>query len=430
MPNDDAANKGLENELEHLQDVQEYLKANGEASARSRSLIVSLIVASVLTGVGVLNSLQGSWMNARLALMRRSDSAYLIKYVGERPTQIDYVQRWHARLLQDQGKYDTYLRMLQTADTRKGLDASTDSRVVPPSIALWYATAPDPIWYARQAEDEYLRDIKLYDARYQAFLNSASRALVDTRFFVHVPFFGTTFDVNDLGLLAGVGLSSILLLLWFASGTEIENLRLSFKEAQKMRRLAEFYHLTAMRQVLTIPRLPDRMIKSFEVALAKPVYFVPAAVYFWLYGHDLTTAWVGKELSEAKIAIFILIESCFMVVILALAISCFTRSRKIDAIWREWWPHYLAEQFARTGDADWLKRLVDIVNQRGLSAKQLIEIIPKKGSRGEIYGYRPAEDIHVYYSEKDGMRMVVKVHGNAVVLEAGGKEKVPNEPSR
>src|ERR1700691_1137025 len=82
----DDTKRLIERERQKFEDVNGFLDANGEASARSRNLIVALIVASVLTAVGVLNSLQESWMSKRIDLLRRCDSDYLKKYVGECPT--------------------------------------------------------------------------------------------------------------------------------------------------------------------------------------------------------------------------------------------------------------------------------------------------------------------------------------------------------
>ncbi len=281
----DDVQRFLERERQRFEDVKGFLDANGEASARTRNLIVVLIVASVLTAVAVLNSLQNSWMVRRIELMRSSDSSYLIKYVGSCPLRAHYASK-----------------------------------------------------------DDYDRDYDLYQRRYLAFMGSASGALVDNRYFVHVPFFGLSFDVNDLGMLAGVGLVSILLLLRFSAGTELENLKLSFSETKRLKCFPEFYRLAAMRQVLTIPRLPERKVRPLEKWLAKPVYFIPAGVYLWLFIHDLATYGIGSAFDPTRMGVSAWSEGLFLVTITYLGFGCFNRSREVDSTWDKWWLVYETEQ--------------------------------------------------------------------------------------
>lgn len=46
--------------------ITDYLDASGDASRRARIVLATLVIASILTGMGVLNSLQFSWMRHRL----------------------------------------------------------------------------------------------------------------------------------------------------------------------------------------------------------------------------------------------------------------------------------------------------------------------------------------------------------------------------
>jgi hypothetical protein len=289
-PMQDDAEKLIERERQRFEDVKEFLAATGEASARTRSLIVILIVASVLTGVGVLNSLKNSWMSLRFELLRDCKSSYLKDYVGPCPMPADYA-----------------------------------------------------------SEDEYKRDLDLYQRRYLAFVSSASGVFVANRYFVHVPFFGMSFDVNDLGMLAGVGLVSILVLLRFSAGTELENLKLSFRETYRLKCFAEFYRMAAMRQVLTIPRLPERNPRPLERWLAKPVYFIPAGVYFWMSLYDLDTYRLGNLLSPTRMKILLVCELFFFLGITYLGFGCFRRSRELDSTWDSWWLVYNGEEPKLTG---------------------------------------------------------------------------------
>src|SRR5580700_9548498 len=181
-----AHEKFIERERQKFEDVKGYLEANSEASTRSRNLIVALIVASVLTAVGVLNSLPESWMNRRIEQLRSSDSSYLVKYIGESPNRSDYDRLWKDKYVRDRARYDSYEQSIATvvSSTDKASPSQSDL-----NAQDWFAVPPNPQWYIEHAHEEFEKDKELYLRRYIAFLGSASSALVDNRFFVRVPFF-------------------------------------------------------------------------------------------------------------------------------------------------------------------------------------------------------------------------------------------------
>src|SRR5206468_12598531 len=70
------------------------------------------------------------------------------------------------------------------------------------------------------------------DLRYLEFWAAVARTYVDNSWVIRVPFFGFSFDVNDLGLLGGIGFLTILVCLRFCLSRELNNLRLSFDVAR------------------------------------------------------------------------------------------------------------------------------------------------------------------------------------------------------
>ena len=82
---------------------QDYLNATGDAARRTRTVIIVLVVASVLTFVGLLNSLPDGWVVERLKTLSKAGVAlnkppdatldtgdtesldYLEKKIGPRP---------------------------------------------------------------------------------------------------------------------------------------------------------------------------------------------------------------------------------------------------------------------------------------------------------------------------------------------------------
>jgi hypothetical protein len=126
---------------------EDYLKASADASSRTRSAFIVLIIASVLALTGLFNSLDTSWMHERVRNLRDPYGTYMAKKLGDAPKLADY-----------------------KGDTAK----------------------------LKVADD-------LYKKRQEALCVAVENSYVDGSFLVHVPFFGFTFDVNDLGLLSSVG---------------------------------------------------------------------------------------------------------------------------------------------------------------------------------------------------------------------------------
>jgi len=189
---------------------------------------------------------------------------------------------------------------------------------------------------------------ELTDERYRSLQGAITRAYVDNALAVRVPFFGITFDINDLGLIAGFAFITVLTLLRFGIRTETVSLRLAFKAATEVargdrRQLETFYDLLAMRQVFTLPPLEDA--RTHWVAsrprvlrmIPKLICFLPVAVYSLVAVHDYATLSVGSAISPLHARILLAYTAVFWLVIVALSLWCFLRLVTIDELWEEYW---------------------------------------------------------------------------------------------
>ncbi|HEX2269518.1 MAG TPA: hypothetical protein VHH35_08290 [Pyrinomonadaceae bacterium] len=257
-------------------DLQDYLDATSDASKRTRTFVIVLVVASVLAFVGFLNSFKYSWMLSRIKSLAAHDSQYVQDKLG----------------------------------------------FVPPNAT---------------------------DERYLQFYTAVVRSYVENAFTIKVPFFGFSFDVNDLGLLGGIGFIVILILLRFSLRSEIVSLRLAFKAVrheakENPKLLATFYDLLAMRQVFTLPHLEDEE-KQWKVRklwllelLAKSSCFLPVIVYSFVAIHDfMTIESIGAILDERRTQVLVAYTITFWVAITGLAIWSFVKWRELDKRWGEFW---------------------------------------------------------------------------------------------
>ena len=128
----------LQNESKDNLTIQDYLNASGEASSRTRTITLALVVACVLTFIALLNSLQNSWMLKRMEQLRTGDSEYLVRHIGNVPKIEDYRKKWLGRYQQDQVQYES---------THPGSSTNANG-------------APDRTWYEQQAQEDYDREKK------------------------------------------------------------------------------------------------------------------------------------------------------------------------------------------------------------------------------------------------------------------------------
>lgn len=255
-------------------DIQDYLEASSDASKRTRQITIILVVASVLVGAGLLNSLQSQWMRLRLGALQDIHGQYTEAKLG-----------------------------------------------------------PFPKYIEGQDKEVFKKSVTIYEQSHKDLITAVARAYVENAMVIRVPFFGFTFDVNDLGLLGGVGFLIILGCYRFCISREADNLRLAFREAKKLGKLHELYPLLAMHQVFTVP--PTRFITRtrFLIFAPKLICWLPFIVHLAVSGHDVWTAWIGEALGEWRVLLAIVSEGVIALLLLPLSISVTKRLFRIDRIW-------------------------------------------------------------------------------------------------
>jgi len=166
-----------------------------------------------------------------------------------------------------------------------------------------------------------------------------ARSYVESTYTVEVPFFGITFDVNDLGLIGGISFIVILSLYRFCLTREVDNLRTSFNAARALGHEMEFYSLLAMRQVLTVPPSSDIKRTQFLLVAPKVVCGLPLLVHGAVVFHDFCTTEIGSLVGQVHTIVVMLSELACLVAIFPLTTMVIRRLRTMDRIWNEEWDH-------------------------------------------------------------------------------------------
>lgn len=179
---------------------------------------------------------------------------------------------------------------------------------------------------------------------YKAFVQSIIRSYVEKSFSITVPFFGATFDVNDLGLLVGIGLTIILLMLWYGLKSERRALVLGFRFAKREGLLEPFYSIHAGRQVLVTPPIQGQAkhgpTKLVAIVARFFIQLFPAMVYTLIAVNDFCTSDIGNTISPTHTKIVIAYTAVLWVAIIWVGLRCWMEWLAIDRIWekRNPWP--------------------------------------------------------------------------------------------
>ena len=373
-------------------DIHAYLDASGDAAKHTRLVMLVMVVTSVLTSISLLNSLQSSWMTQRLASLKDPNSPYLISQIGSAPPAL---QKYQEEPLEKYRQAEQEFERLG----KKGV-------------------APDKEEYLLAATNKYERDWQIYLARYNQLYAAFSRGHIESSFLVHVPFFGISFDINDLGILSGIAFSIVIIWFRFATRAEIQNVRLGFSAAKDMGQLPEFYRLLAMRQVMTAPKLLGRKLYSFYLYTPKFLIFLPFIVYCLVVAHDFYTAFVGQELSDPRTRLQLCSNYTLWIVVLFLTIQAFTRWQKIAIEWAVHWREYVVTEWNKDPQPDYLKALHECLGKRdfGQPLSNWTSVLGK--------ARRSDERIFEYVAGDTMLRFRADEVGNLVSVDL---EKIPSK---
>lgn len=284
---------------------EKYVDFAGEASKRSRWVLLALLVASIFGMAAYLAARAGAWPWDRLrelnVVQKCVNSAKGASSATCTADEIDSSAEmfWRWRYID----FDTNER-IQEASPR---DKPELFRAV---IA------------ARQQLDDQV----------EHHIQHQRDVIMDRTAIMTAPFLGFSFDVNDLGVVATVTFLSLLLVLMLSLRRERENiqiLRAHVGDEAKREALA----LVSMRQVFTIvagpdngtPRKPNRLLANLDsLFLAFPL--VVEGLITWM---DISTLKIGEILSASGTIFLTITEGCGVVGSLALVALCVREQRRL-----------------------------------------------------------------------------------------------------
>jgi hypothetical protein len=181
--------------------IDKYIDAAKSASNRSRSVVLVLVTASIISFAAARNSRSEGWMSQRL---ERAQTALLFCGNPKGSNQPDFDNKEVLDQLKPQKPSLGPKDQMMVAERRKNLAKSF--------YDLRYRSCNDLTDAAKELEKAYIENSDL----------------------IHVPFFGLSFDINDLGLLSSVTFVVVLIWLRLCLESELDSVRVTFQRAQEL----------------------------------------------------------------------------------------------------------------------------------------------------------------------------------------------------
>jgi hypothetical protein len=307
----------------------EYMKAFIDSSARSRFALLIAVVASVLGFAAFWNSISSGW----------------------------FIERLHTAMLASAYCNDYWDPDLTIADIIK-------SRPKDEEVDAFKKSLQGPDGSLRRAQDFYNKRNFYSCLQIEETVKEMERVDAEGVNMIQAPFFGFRFDINDLGLFAGVTFCIVLVWFRFSISREAANLEIAFAEAKKTNHLEYCYNFLSMNQVLTIPRSLSSQNKQFTIfagdgvhrltpmmvrikhyfipfikrcwrSLPIALYILPVATQVAIFINDLLSARdLGKTISPRNT--YALLGSSVLCILFEgiLTYSCWSHTRTMANLWR------------------------------------------------------------------------------------------------
>jgi hypothetical protein len=399
--------------------LKDYLDSATEAASRVRRTVIILAFTSVLLFSAFLNSFEYSWMSLRHQSFENKDTWGAEKRfrVKERDGKI--------LTLSTETSADPVIEVIESDDNNnpvkfkrsngliyrvidekdKRTILACDSSKSDCDAAGNYQdiSADDAIAkFYEELKTERKHRERLYYESYQ----QRERSLMENAYTVKVPFFGVAFDVNDLGLIGGIGLIIVLIMMRFSLRSYILSLRMGIKASTEFDSEVEFYEILASRQLFAFPTLKDSRQTIFQRKVEKWYLFVKwklfgkdekkydpnrlfdskshkvlrkfpyllfifvSVIYTFILINDIVTARLGYRINHGRMIILLTASSLFLPVIFFLSYWCITKWREIFILWNRFYKVVLLEETYESA-----KRIVSIKQENRKGADEYVEIV-------------------------------------------------------
>lgn len=313
-------------ELEHAFEIEQYIRALGSSSSRVRFVMLAIVVSSIAAFATAWGGRTEGWSRHRLTTAA---------------TNYSLVKRCIAWKNVENGfscanDLDKKNLLNQVPDTKKTEKMAVLSRYGITSDSCVEACAAAR-WFERYGINTKEAAGTFIEKQQEAFINDVINA--------RAPVLGLVFDINDLGLIAGLTFSILMLVMAFYTHRAHENLVLCMWKVQDIADREQcfdqpgskanlLYHALSMEQVFTIPPTLARWdnLRPFRFAHYF-LFLIPLAVQAGIFVHDLHTATIGYGFSQLQTKISLLCQGISIALVIVLSLVCGAHLHADDRTW-------------------------------------------------------------------------------------------------
>lgn len=350
-------------------DIRPFVESQIVASNRSRNVLLILSTASVLAFVGFWNSKPLSWMNSRIEVLSRD-----LEYLKGRKSIIEKDQAL-AKLKARCGDEEK----ARQSSTPAPANPRPSNRVAVRPLAPVETPKANPdcspdLMARMQSEidqernfvingDEYTTARAFYHSheltnkhlfqgpstlalddlllKTEEGLRSTLRNRRDNVLSLRIPFFGISFDINDLSLISGITFTIILIWLRLSLWTELNSTQQVFErvDVKDLKEVKDYYEYLGTRQVFTIPLSFDEQLKKYGERQWRLMLILliglPVALQGLLLANDLYTTDIGVSISTPNTIMVLISGFFFLATTFVLMFSCLSIVSAINHHWRE-----------------------------------------------------------------------------------------------
>ena len=315
-------------QIDHL---KPFIEATITSSARFRRVLIVVIVSSVLAFSAFWNARPGSWLNSRFEVARVAQNLLTKEETAEELTKLKLELS------------ETTKALASDVSSAEKTALAKDQRRLTGEIEQMSKKVAELEKYLEPAARETARQWLVWhgitsSSQLAALSEPIVRARTNHVILFHVPFFGTAFDVNELGLIGGFTFVVVLMWFRFTLWREYYNLCSTFEACgNNIQDFEACYKYLAMNQVLTVP--PTLFTREPRERpwgkIVRVLYLLPVMVQLAVVVTDCLTIQNGMVLSKGNTIVTIAASVCFLALAALLTYWCFRLSAEIDKEWNE-----------------------------------------------------------------------------------------------
>ncbi|HWM93973.1 MAG TPA: hypothetical protein VN493_24660 [Thermoanaerobaculia bacterium] len=296
-----------------------YVHALEASSNRIRYLIFALIVVTLIVFVAFRQGKGRGWTNSRAKLMREAVAAKV----------------WEPGV---QKNLTNCMGVLEKVQQRP--DYAANRKAFEREVSNWWG-------FEDCKKFNYVVSMMGLNTQkaVEGWLDDIEEARIENVFIMRMPFLGTPFDVNDLGIFSGLTFMVLLLTLLFASARQYENLYLSLWKVRELAREEDghdahgranlLYHALSMTQLFTTPPSLARWKTSGSDYIPKVLLVLPLLMQAWVVYNDRLTDNLAISLNETALLWGRRIEHTSLALIFIATVGCILYGIASDRQWKK-----------------------------------------------------------------------------------------------